>query len=98
MGTRIKVTYVAVDSDGKKPITSTGSFDDLRKALDEYYAVERGEAECLGWNPYDSKYPDDYEGYYKYKWKNLVHNEIELHTDTILVYCIEFYPETKYEV
>lgn len=98
MGTRIKVTYVAVDAEARKPIASAETFDNLRLALDEYYAVDRGEGRCLGWYPFDSKYPDDYEGHYEYEWKNIVRDEIYLQVDIIRVYCIDFYPETKYEV
>ena len=98
MGTRIKVTYVAVDAEAKKPIASAETFDDLRLALDEYYAVDRNEGKCISWNPLDSKYPNDYEGYYKYTWKNVVRGVTYLEIDHISVYCINFYPETKYEV
>ena len=98
MVTRIKVTYVAVDADGFKPIASAETFDNLRLALDEYYAVDKGQAKCIGWYPFDSKYPDDYEGYYEYEWKNVVRDEVYTETDTIKVYCVEFYPKTKYEV
>ena len=55
MGTRIKVTYVAVDAAAKKPVASAETFDNLRLALDEYYAVDRGEGRCMGWYPFDSK-------------------------------------------
>ena len=98
MGTRIKVTYVAVDAEARKPIASAETFDNLRLALDKYYAVDRGEGKCLGWYPYSSKYPNDYEGYYEYEWKHVVGHEMYLEIDTIRVYCIDFYPETKYEV
>ena len=95
---RIKVTYIAIDSDGNKPITSASSFEDLRKALDDYYAVGTGESKCLGFFPYDSKYPDEYEGYYEYESKRIVWEELHLEKDTIKVYCIEYYPYTEYEV
>lgn len=96
--TRIKVTYVAVDAETKKPIASAETFDDLRLALDEYYGVVIGVAKCISWNPFNSKYPDDYEGYYEYEWINEVRDNIKVETDTVKVYCIDFYPETKYEV
>lgn len=98
MGTRIKVTYVAVDAAAKKPVASAETFDNLRLALDEYYAVNKGEGRCMGWYPFDSKYPNDYEGYYEYEWKNVVSHDVYLEIDTIRVYRVDFYPETKYEV
>jgi hypothetical protein len=95
---RIKVTYVAMDSDGNKPIVTAESFEDLRKGLDDYYAVDRGAATCLGWTPYITKYPDELEGYYKYVYKSLHSDHDEDwddDTDIINVYCLNFYPETK---
>ena len=97
MGTRVKVTYVALNKYGK-PITSASTFDDLRKALDEYYAVDGTDAQCLGFVPYETKYPDDYEGYYTYSWTSIIHNEKTTELDVIKVYCIEYYPHTVYEV
>lgn len=98
MGTRVKVTYVAINSDGHKPIMTASTFEDLRAGLDDYYAVNRGEGECLGWYPYNTKYPDDYEGHYKYTWKNVIRNEVIIETDEIKVYCIDYHPYTTYEV
>jgi len=97
----IKVTYIAIDTDGSKPIVSAESFEDLKKGLDEYYAVDKTDTECLGFNTYITKYPDEYEGYYEYKYKMRVRNfttdgfdDVE-QVDMIKVYCIEFYPHTK---
>lgn len=95
---RVKVTYVAILTDGCKPIISAETFDNLRLALDEYYAVDKGGGRCMGWYPFDSKYPDDYEGHYEYEWKNVVRDKVEVEVDTVKVYCVDFYPETKYEV
>jgi hypothetical protein len=95
MGTQIKVTYVAVLTDGCKPIVSADTLESLKLGLDEYYGVVIGVAKCISWNPFNSKYPDDYEGYYEYEWINEAHNNIEVETDTVKVYCIDFYPETK---
>lgn len=91
MTTRVKVTYIAIDTDGNKPIASAGTFNDLKLALDDYYNVD---AKCLGFTPYESKYGDEYEGYYEYEFKfanEIVHN-------TIKVYCIDYYPHTIYEI
>jgi hypothetical protein len=54
MTTAIKVTYVALNEWGK-PIMSASTFNDLRKGLDDYYAVDRTDAKCLGFIPYESK-------------------------------------------
>ena len=98
---RIKVTYIAIDSDGHKPIMSAESFEDLKKGLDEYYAVDKTDTECLGFHPYKTKYPDELEGYYEYKSKMRVRNfttdefDDVVQLDMIKVYCVEFYPHTK---
>lgn len=97
-GTRVKVTYVAVDKDGRKPIMSASSFEDLRKGLDEYCGVENGSAECLGFEPYDSKYPDEYEGSYKYKNVIKMVGHEEEWVDEFRIYCIDYFPYTTYEV
>jgi hypothetical protein len=81
----IRVTYVAL-SHYDKPIVTAHTFDDLKLGIDEYFGAGH-----LEWIPYDSKYPDDYEGHFKYKDDN---GDIE----TVKVYCVDFYPETKYEV
>jgi hypothetical protein len=81
----IRVTYVALSHYGK-PIVTAHTFDDLKLGIDEYFGAGH-----LEWIPYDSKYPDDYEGHFKYKDDN---GDIE----TVKVYCVDFYPETKYEV
>ena len=98
MATRVKVTYVAMNKDGNKPIMSAATFEDLRKGLDEYYSVDKTDAECLGFTTYESKYGDEYEGYYKYKWYMLIHDKLEEYIDEIKVYCVEFYPYTVYEI
>ena len=35
----IKVTYIAIDSDGHKPIMTAETLTDLKKGLDEYYEI-----------------------------------------------------------
>jgi hypothetical protein len=97
---QIRVTYVAIDEDGNKPILSAESFEDLKRGLDEYYGIGKTDAKCLGFNTYITKYPDEYEGYYEYRYTNRVRNfstdefETVEGTDTIRVYCIDFYPHT----
>jgi hypothetical protein len=101
MGTRVRVTYVAMDTDGDKPIMTAHTFKDLRAGLDDYYGCDGRGGECLGFTPYDSKYPNEYEGHYQYKvtMLNLVSdNPPNEYIDTVKVYCIEFHPHTIYEV
>ena len=98
MGTRVKVTYVAIGDDDNKPITSAGSFEDLRKSLDEYYGCHKGTGEFLGYTPYYSKYPDEYEGYFEYKSEMVVYGVVEENVDKIKIYSVDFYPHTVYEV
>lgn len=94
--TRVKVTYLAMDEE-KIPIASAATFEDLKAALDIYYGVQSDSAKCEGWFPYDSKYPDEYEGYYKYSWHMNLDAIVEAGTDTVKVYCVDFYPHTVYD-
>lgn len=91
--TRVKVTYLAMDEE-QIPLVTADSFANLKLALDEYFGVDKNQAECLGWFPYECKYSSYYEGYYEYKWEN----GMEIITDQVKVYCLEFYPNTIYEV
>jgi hypothetical protein len=63
--------------------------------LDEYDAVDRTDAICLGFTPYVTKYGDDYQGHYGYKWTMIIRDEKIIQIDTIRVYCVEFFPKTK---
>jgi hypothetical protein len=84
----IKVTYVACDFEDKYPIVTADSFENIRKALDEYCgADERNAAKCLGFKPYDSKYGSEYEGYFEY--------ECEFGDVKFNIYCVDFFPKTK---
>ena len=96
--TRLKVTYIAMDADGRRPIMSADNFDDLKLGVDEYYAVDKTDAICTGFVIYETKYPDDYMGHWGYICKTTTHGIETTYIDTIKVYCIEFYPETKYEI
>ena len=91
----IKVTYVAMEADGYKPIVTANDFESLKKGLDEYYAVDRTDAVCLGFTPYETKYPDDYMGHYGYSWTMINHDIKETLIDTIKVYCVDFFPLTR---
>ena len=89
----IRVTWVAQAYD--KPIVTAHTWDDLVAGVDEYYgAGEDPKVKKIGWSPYDSKYPDEYEGYFEYEVDDFNGGtEIE----KVKVYCVEFYPHTKYE-
>lgn len=90
----IRVTYVAQVYD--KPIVTAHTWTDLIAGLDEYYGVGRDpKVEKLGWHPCNSKWPDEYEGHFEYEvddWNG--GTEIE----KVNVYCVDFYPHTRYEV
>ena len=90
--TYVKTTYVALNEDGK-PIASAENLKDIQEGLDIYFGVDKALAECLGFFPYITKYPDDYEGYIEYKYQ---HNEKE-EVEKIKIYCVDFFPRTIYE-
>lgn len=92
--TRIKVTYVAQVYD--KPIVTAQRWDHLVAGLDEYYGIGNDpKVKKLDWHPYNSKYPDDYEGYFEYQVDDFNGGtEIE----KVKVYCVDHYPTTRYEV
>jgi hypothetical protein len=93
--TYIRVTYVAVSEWGK-PIMTAHTQEDLKAGLDEYYGIGTDpKAKYLDWTPYDSKYPDEFEGTYRYEVDDMNGG---LEPEDVRVYCIEFYPTTKYEV
>jgi len=93
--TYIKVTYLACDYEEGFPIITADSFDNLKLALDDYCgADERNLGKCIGFTSYNTKYPNDYQGYYEYE---CCINGSEIYIDKFKVYCIEFYPQTKIE-
>lgn len=95
--TRVRVTYIAIDDEGV-PIASAETQEHLKEALDIYYGVEKGAAKCEGWFPFQTEYPDDYEGYYKYSWSYNVGDVIDEGKDMVKVYCINFHPHTEYDI
>jgi len=95
MPTRVKVTYVAVID--QRPVVSASTFKDLKEALDDYYAVATTEAKCLGFIPYESKYPDEYEGHYSYTYLYTSGFVKLTEIETVKVYCINYFPHTIYE-
>jgi hypothetical protein len=93
--TYIRVTYVAISPYGK-PIVTAHTEKDLKAGLDEYYGIGTDpKAKCLDWTPYDSKYPDEFEGMYRYEVDDF-NGGLEI--EEVKVYGVEFYPETRYEV
>ena len=96
MATRVKVSYIAMDE--YKPILSASSFEELREGLDDYYGVDKGQAECLGFTQYDTKYPDDYEGYYSYSYTIKQYDKEINNIDVVKIYCVDYYPYTIYKV
>jgi len=96
MSTYIKVTYVALDNDGNKPIMTANTFENLLKGLNDHYGIGKDEsAEYLGFRPYNTKYPDDYEGYYEYKYTiTQADGTVTEYIDKIKVYCVDYHPYT----
>ena len=94
MVTRIKVTYVAQVH--HKPVVTAHTWTDLIVGLDDYYGVGRDpKVKKLDWHPYNSKWPDDYEGHFEYEVDDYNGGtEIE----KVNVFCVDFYPHTKYKI
>lgn len=90
--TRVQVTYIAMQADnGRIPIVSASTFENLEKGLDYYYGVDAGYAIKKGFTIYNTKYPDAYEGYFIYECS-------DGSIDEVRVYCIDYYPHTVYEI
>ena len=95
---QIKVTYLACDYEELFPILSADSFDNLRLALDEYCGADhRNSGRYIGFTPYDTKYPSEYEGVIEYECcESGITDWSKTYIDKFRVYCVDFYPETKY--
>lgn len=92
--TYIRVTYVALSHYGK-PIATAHTEEDLKAGIDEYYGIGiDSKAKYIEWAPNNSKYPDELEGHYVYEVDDF-NGEIEI--EKVKVYCVDFYPHTKYE-
>jgi hypothetical protein len=92
--TYIRVTYVALNQWGK-PIVTAHTEKDLKDGIDEYYGIGTdNKAKYIEWAPYNCKYPDELEGHHIYEVDDL-NGGLEL--EHVKVYCVEFYPYTKYE-
>jgi hypothetical protein len=100
MATRVKVTYVAMDE--YKPIITASTFEELRAGLDDYFGVgwPGSDSLCMGFIPYETKYPDTYEGHYTYSYttKDTRTGLIKTELEVIKVYCVDYHPHTVYEI
>jgi len=93
--TYIRVTYVALSHYGK-PIATAHTEKDLKDGIDEYYGIGTdNKAKYIEWVPYNCKYPDELEGHHVYEVDDFNGG---LEFERVKVYCVEFYPHTKYEV
>lgn len=91
--TYVRVTWIGV-SDTGRPIASAFTFKDLKAGLDEYYGIGKDpKAQYIKYVPYNSKYPDTYEGYMQYATDDYNGGtEVE----EVYIYCVDFYPHTRY--
>lgn len=98
MTTYVRVTYVAMVPDGCKPIVTAHTFEDLKAGVNEYYGIapNNPDAEFIGFEPYITKYPDEYEGDLVYSVDKTFAEEPCI--ERVKVYCTEFHPHTIYEV
>lgn len=63
--------YFVNDREDKIPVLTATTIEKVKQLLDEYMGLppyfEDKDVEYLGYFPYDSSYPDIYEGTYKYR-------------------------------
>ena len=63
--------YFINDREDKIPVLTATTIEKAKQLLDEYMGMppyyEDKDVEYLGYEPYDSSYPDIYEGTYKYR-------------------------------
>jgi hypothetical protein len=71
---------VAYHKEYEKPIAASHNWGGLIELICEYFGAS---FDGLKWNPYNSKYPDDYQGYFEY-----IDIDGELHT--VRVYEVDF--------
>ena len=64
--------YFVNDREDKIPVLIATTLEKVKQLLDEYMGLppyfEDKDVEYLGYFPYDSKYPDIYEGTYRYRY------------------------------
>ena len=92
--TYIRVTYVALTQWGK-PIVTAHTEEDLKAGIDEYYGIGTdNKAKYIEWTSNNSKYPDELEGHHIYEVDDFNGG---LEFEQVKVYCVDFYPHTRYE-
>ena len=88
--------YVVIDDDCRRPIIVASSTKTLEAMLDEYCgAVEEysHSGKLIEYVPYNTKYPDDYQGYYLYEITSYLSNGgVEVYKEKYHVYCTESSP------
>jgi hypothetical protein len=80
----VDFVYLAFHSEYNLPIVTSSSFEKIIPSIDEYMG---GHMKRVSWNPYDSKYPDDLEGYFEYVSE--VEGEI-IEIEKIKIYAIDY--------
>ena len=67
----MSLIYFVNDREDKIPVLTATTLENVKQLLDEYMGMppyyEDKDVEYLGYFPYDSSYPDIYEGTYKYR-------------------------------
>lgn len=88
--------YVVIDDDSRRPIIVATTTKTLEAMLDEYCgAVEKynHSGKLIEYIPYNTKYPDDYQGYYLYEITSPLSNGgVEVYKEKYHVYCTESSP------
>jgi hypothetical protein len=74
--------YVAVIEHGK-PIAASNTWEGLKELVDDYMGANDGE-----FHAYNSKYPDDYRGYWEYKTMNPATKNLE--NECIKAYLVDY--------
>jgi len=92
--TYIRVTYVALSQWGK-PIVTAHTEEDLKAGIDEYYGIGTdSKAKYIEWVPFNIFTFTELEGHYVYEVDDFNGG---LEPEHVKVYCVDFYPHTKYE-
>lgn len=71
---------VAYHKEYEKPIAASHDWNKLIELIREYFETSLSE---ITWHPYNSKYPDEYQGYFE-------HTDADGELHTIKVYEIDF--------
>lgn len=87
--------YVAVDNDGI-PIASSNDLKELFLAVDYHHGANekfKNESTRISWQPYNTKYPSDYEGKLTYDCPTYVDEGRE--TVEIRIYSVDHFNKEK---